>query len=75
MCSSLSETFQDWIDLYSIKDTHPIRAACFNNTGDSFAIGTNSKSLKLYSLALSVKQINRVVLMCIFKCISQRERG
>ena len=32
------------------EDTHPIRTSCFSPKGDYFAIGTNSKSLKIYSL-------------------------
>ena len=34
-----------------IEDTHPIRTSCFNPKGDCLAIGTNSKSLKIYSLS------------------------
>lgn len=31
-------------------DVQPIRAACFSPSGDYFALGTNSKSLKICSL-------------------------
>ena len=33
-----------------IEDSHPIRTSCFSPRGDCLAIGTNSKSLKIYSL-------------------------
>lgn len=33
-----------------IQDVQPIRTACFSPDGGMFAIGTNSKSLKLYSI-------------------------
>ena len=34
-----------------IEDSHPIRASCFSPKGDCLAIGTNSRSLKIYSLS------------------------
>ena len=33
-----------------ISDTHPIRCCCFSPKGDYFAIGTNSKSVKIFDL-------------------------
>ena len=33
-----------------IEDSHPIRCCCFSPKGDYFAIGTNSKCLKIYDL-------------------------
>ena len=33
-----------------IEDSHPIRTSCFSPKGDCLAIGTNSRSLKIYSL-------------------------
>ena len=38
------------VPISTIKDTNPIRAACFRPDGEYFAIGTNSKSLRIYSL-------------------------
>ena len=34
-----------------IDDSHPIRTSCFSPKGDCLAIGTNSRSLKIYSLS------------------------
>ena len=34
-----------------ITDTHPIRCCCFSPKGDYFAIGTNSKSVKIFDLS------------------------
>ena len=34
-----------------IEDSHPIRCCCFSPKGDYFAIGTNSKCLKIYDLS------------------------
>ena len=34
-----------------IEDSHPIRCCCFSPKGEYFAIGTNSKSLKIYDLS------------------------
>ena len=34
-----------------IEDSHPIRTSCFSPKGDCLAIGTNSKSMKIYSLS------------------------
>ena len=34
-----------------IEDTHPIRCCCFSPRGEYLAIGTNSKSLKIYDLS------------------------
>ena len=34
-----------------ISDSHPIRCCCFSPKGDYFAIGTNSKSVKIYDLS------------------------
>lgn len=33
---------------YQVKDIHPIRATCFHPGGEVFAIGTNSKSMKIF---------------------------
>lgn len=33
-----------------IEDSHPIRTACFSPNGNFFGVGTNSRSLKLFSL-------------------------
>ena len=33
-----------------IEDSHPIRTSCFSPKGDCVAIGTNSRSLKIFSL-------------------------
>lgn len=52
--SFCDEDYQDFREIYSIKDSNPIRAACFNNDGNAFAIGTNSKSLKIYSFSPNV---------------------
>ena len=37
-------------EISQVKDAQPIRAASFNNDGDYFVLGTNSKSLKVCSL-------------------------
>ena len=37
-------------EIAKIEDIQPIRAACFSREGEYFAIGTNSKSLKIFSL-------------------------
>ena len=37
-------------ELASIQDNQAIRAACFNTDGDYFALGTNSKSIKICSM-------------------------
>ena len=34
-----------------ISDTHPIRCCCFSPKGDYFAIGTNSKCVKIFDLS------------------------
>ena len=34
-----------------IEDSHPIRCCCFSPKGEYFAIGTNSKCLKIYDLS------------------------
>ena len=34
-----------------ISDTHPIRCCCFSPEGDCFAIGTNSKCVKIFDLS------------------------
>ena len=34
-----------------MEDSHPIRTSCISPKGDCFAIGTNIKSLKVYSLS------------------------
>jgi WD40 repeat protein len=33
-----------------IQDTHPIRTSCFSPKGDFFALGTNSKSVKIFDM-------------------------
>lgn len=38
-----------------LKDTHPIRTACFSpNSAEFFVIGTNSKSLKFCKLSQNI---------------------
>ena len=48
-----------------ISDTHPIRCCCFSPKGDYFAIGTNSKSVKIYDLSYILdtfsKKINNML--------------
>ncbi len=38
------------ININRIEDVQPIRAAAFSHDGEFFALGTNSKSLKIFSL-------------------------
>lgn len=42
-----------------IDDTHPIRCCCFSPKGDYFAIGTNSKSVKIYDLNYILENFNK----------------
>ena len=42
-----------------IEDTHPIRCCCFSPKGEYFAIGTNSKSLKIFDLSFILDCINK----------------
>ena len=42
-----------------IEDTHPIRCCCFSPKGEYFAIGTNSKSLKIFDLSFILDSINK----------------
>lgn len=37
-------------EVASVTDSHPLRTSCFNADGDYFALGTNSKSLKICSM-------------------------
>ena len=38
------------VEIARVTDTHPLRTSCFNAVGDYFALGTNSKSLKICSM-------------------------
>jgi|LauGreDrversion4_2_1035121.scaffolds.fasta_scaffold3054901_1 hypothetical protein len=38
------------IEIAKLIDSQPIRAAIFSFDGENFAIGTNSRSLKIFSL-------------------------
>jgi len=42
--------FSQMEEIGQIQDVQPIRTASFSPDGDLFAIGTNSKSLKIYSM-------------------------
>ena len=42
-----------------IEDTHPIRCCCFSPKGEYFAIGTKSKSLKIFDLSFILDSINK----------------
>ncbi len=42
-----------------IEDTHPIRCCCYSPKGDYFAIGTNSKSLKIFDLSFILDSFNK----------------
>ena len=42
-----------------IGDSNPIRASCFSPKGDCLAIGTNSRSLKIYSLNHVLKNFKK----------------
>ena len=42
-----------------IEDSHPIRCCCFSPKGEYFAIGTNSKSLKIYDLSYILDNFNK----------------
>ena len=42
-----------------IEDTLPIRCACFSPKGEYFAIGTNSKSLKIFDLSYVLENFNK----------------
>ena len=37
--------------IQKVEDSHPIRTSCFSPKGDCLAIGTNSRSLKIYSMS------------------------
>jgi len=37
-------------ELASVRDSHPLRTSCFNPDGDYFALGTNSKTVKICSM-------------------------
>ena len=47
-----------------IEDSHPIRTSCFSPKGDCLAIGTNSRSLKIYSLSHIINNFK--------KCLQQK---
>lgn len=38
------------VEVARVTDSHPLRTSCFNADGDYFALGTNSKSLKICSM-------------------------
>ena len=42
-----------------IEDSHPIRTSCFSSKGDYFAIGTNSKSIKLFDIKPVLQRFNK----------------
>lgn len=42
-----------------IEDSHPIRTSCFSSRGDYFAIGTNSKSIKLFHIKPVLQRFNK----------------
>lgn len=42
-----------------IEDSHPIRTSCFSSKGDYFAIGTNSKSIKLFHIRPVLQRFNK----------------
>jgi WD40 repeat protein len=42
-----------------IEDSHPIRTSCFSSKGDYFAIGTNSKSIKLFHIKPVLQRFNK----------------
>ncbi len=42
-----------------IEDSHPIRTSCFSSKGDYFAIGTNSKSIKLFYIKPILHRFNK----------------
>ena len=42
-----------------IEDTLPIRCCCFSPKGDYFAIGTNSKSVKIFDLSYILDNFNK----------------
>jgi WD40 repeat protein len=42
-----------------IQDTNPIRTSCFSPKGDYFAIGTNSKSVKLFQMKPLLQRFNK----------------
>ena len=37
-------------EIACVKDSHPLRTSCFNPDGDYFALGTNSKTVKICSM-------------------------
>ncbi|CAD8182857.1 unnamed protein product [Paramecium octaurelia] len=53
--------FDEMDQVATLSDTHPIRAAAFSSDGEMFAIGTNSKSLRIFSMK-SVLQESQVVM-------------
>ena len=42
-----------------IEDTNPIRCCCFSPKGDYFALGTNSRSIKIFDLSYILDNFNR----------------
>ena len=44
-----------------IEDSHPIRTSCFSPKGDCLAIGTNSRSLKIYSLIHVLRDFKKYI--------------
>jgi WD40 repeat protein len=43
-------TIENMAQFAVLKDSQPIRAACFSPSGDYFVLGTNSKALKICQL-------------------------
>lgn len=53
------KNFEEMIQAGHLSDSHPIRAAIFSSDGEYFAIGTNSKSLRIYSMkSLLTKEVH-----------------
>ena len=50
-----------------IEDSHPIRCCCFSPKGNYFAIGTNSKSIKIFDLSYILDSFNK-------RAFNQREK-
>jgi len=42
--------FSTMEEIGQIQDIQPIRTACFSPDGEKFAVGTNSKALKIYNM-------------------------
>lgn len=48
--------YLDIVEIGLIRDSLPIRTAVFSSNGDYFALGTNTKSIKIYSLSSILDQ-------------------